>query len=158
MVCAYTLPFWINDFSIDAHHFLATRQILNGEYSFKKSKTLVISSQRALQKYCTCTPFIRDTNLAGGVSFKIFSYILGKNKNNGNVPNENRFDQKNSILTSSLVERQQQLELWARNTCSYYTVKKGYPFSCPQSLVSDIQAGDGKTANLFYIVLYSHLV
>jgi hypothetical protein len=27
-------------------------------------------------------------------------YILGKNKNNGKVPNENRFDQKNSILTS----------------------------------------------------------
>ena len=57
----------------------------------------MISLQRALQKYCT--PFIRDTNLAGGVSFKNF-YILGKNKNNGKVPNENRSDQKNSILTS----------------------------------------------------------
>jgi hypothetical protein len=54
-----------------------------------------------------------------------------------------------------------------------YTVKKGNPFSCPQpgchfpnspwariiklllvreSLVSDIQAGDGKTANLFFTV------
>jgi hypothetical protein len=35
-----------------------------------------------------------------------------------------------------------------------YTVRKGYRFPVPsrESLVSDIPAGDGKTANLFYSV------
>ncbi len=56
---------------------------------------------------------------------------------------------RTAFCLADRTERQQQLEPWTRNTCSYYTVKKGYPFSCPQSLVSDIPAGDGKTANRF---------
>ncbi len=59
----------------------------------------MISSQRALQIYCT--PFIRDTNLAGAVClFQEFFTFLARTKITGKVPNENRFDQKNSILTS----------------------------------------------------------